>query len=79
MGDGHGATVGAESDAQAVDPDPGSADLLGEIGDSLLIAYGLAAKDGDPLTLALIGKALLHTGRRLARGMSPAEAGIPCH
>ncbi|MGH1592129.1 hypothetical protein ACRBEV_31770 [Methylobacterium phyllosphaerae] len=79
VSDGHGATAGAESDAQTFDSDPDPTELLGEIGDSLLVAYGLAAKDGDPLTLALLRKALLHTGRRLARGMSPAEAGIPCH
>jgi hypothetical protein len=54
-------------------------DLLGEISDSLLIAYRLAQQDGDALTVALIGKALMHTGRRLALGMSPAEAGILCH
>lgn len=54
-------------------------DLLGEISDSLLIAYRLARQDGDPLTVALIGKALMHTGRRLAAGMSPSDAGIACH
>ncbi|CAM2988619.1 hypothetical protein JHFBIEKO_3766 [Methylobacterium mesophilicum] len=54
-------------------------DLLGDISDSLLDAYQLAKHDGDPLTIALIEKVLFHVGRRLARGMSPAEAGIPCH
>ncbi|MGH1569952.1 hypothetical protein ACRAWG_03855 [Methylobacterium sp. P31] len=57
----------------------GAPDLLGEIVDSLLMAYGLARQEGDPLIVALIGKALLHTGRRLAEGMSPSEAGIACH
>ncbi|MHB2210239.1 hypothetical protein [Methylobacterium sp. CM6257] len=57
----------------------GVSDLLGEISDNLLVAYGLARQEGDPLIVALIGKALLQTGRRLAQGMSPSEAGIACH
>ncbi|MET0428681.1 MAG: hypothetical protein ABW026_09300 [Microvirga sp.] len=56
-----------------------SADLLGDISDNLLVAYHLAKHDGDPLTVALIEKVLFHVGRRLARGMSPADVGIPCH
>ncbi|MCJ2059266.1 hypothetical protein MKL09_22365 [Methylobacterium sp. J-048] len=56
-----------------------SSDLLGDISDNLLVAYHLAKHDGDPLTVALIEKVLFHVGRRLARGMSPADAGIPCH
>ncbi|SFL16407.1 hypothetical protein [Methylobacterium pseudosasicola] len=54
-------------------------DLLGDISDNLLVAYHLAKYDGDPLTVALIEKVLFHVGRRLARGMSPADVGIPCH
>lgn len=56
-----------------------SSDLLGDISDNLLVAYQLAKHDGDPLTVALIEKVLFHVGRRLARSMSPADAGIPCH
>ena len=41
--------------------------------------YYLVDQDGDPTTVTLIRQALLHTGRRLARGMSPAEAGLSCH
>ncbi|MCJ2095010.1 hypothetical protein MKK67_21265 [Methylobacterium sp. J-072] len=70
----------------AVDPEPqsvdihsDSADLLGDISDNLLVAYHLAQHDGDPMTVALIEKVLFHVGRRLARGMSPADAGIACH
>jgi hypothetical protein len=69
-------------EAVAVQPQTltnGVSDLLGEISDSLLVAYGLARQEGDPLIVALIGKALLQTGRRLAQGMSPSEAGIACH
>jgi hypothetical protein len=29
--------------------------------------------------VALLEQALLRTGRRLARGMSPADVGIACH
>ncbi|MCJ2122946.1 hypothetical protein [Methylobacterium sp. J-077] len=72
--------------AAAPAPEPLSAealsdasDLLGDISDNLLVAYHLAQHDGDPLTVALIEKVLFHVGRRLARGMSPADAGIPCH
>lgn len=69
--------LGAGGDGQAADA--GAADLLGEIGDTLIVAYRLAVQDGDPTTVTLIRQALLHTGRRLARGMSPAEAGLSCH
>ncbi|MEE7450605.1 hypothetical protein MRF4_23905 [Methylobacterium radiotolerans] len=72
-----GRDTGAERAIEVADAEP--TDLLGELGDALLVAYRLAAQDGDPATVALLGQALLHTGRRLARGMSPAEAGIACH
>lgn len=54
-------------------------DLLGEMGEGLIHAYRFAKQDGDPLTVALIEKALFHIGRRLARSMTPAETGIVCH
>ncbi|MGU3463999.1 hypothetical protein ACLBXO_04030 [Methylobacterium sp. C33D] len=79
----HGSTAvdardpGAASDAEAADAE--SSDLLGELGDALLAAYRLAEQDGDRLTVALLGQALLRTGRRLAHGMSPADVGIACH
>lgn len=74
----------AEDLSPASEPEPvefpiDSSDLLGDISDNLLVAYQLAKHDGDPLTVALIEKVLFHVGRRLARGMSPADAGIPCH
>ncbi|MEE7503216.1 hypothetical protein [Methylobacterium mesophilicum] len=81
----HGSTAvdardrGAASDAEAADADAESSDLLGDLGDTLLAAYRLAEQDGDPLTVALLGQALLRTGRRLAHGMSPADVGIACH
>ena len=56
-----------------------AADALGEMSDSLLLAYHFAKLDGDPTTVALIEKVLLHVGRRLARGLSPADVGIACH
>ncbi|MDP4021569.1 hypothetical protein Q8W71_02950 [Methylobacterium sp. NEAU 140] len=56
-----------------------SPELLDEIGDGLIHAYSFAKQDGDPLTITLIEKALFHVGRRLARGMTPAEAGLVCH
>ena len=60
-------------------PSSDALDLLGEIGEGLIHAYRFAKQDGDPLTVALIEKALFHIGRRLARGMTPAEAGLVCH
>ena len=69
----------AVSESLSVGEATDSADLLGDISDNLLVAYHLAKHDGDPLTVALIEKVLFHIGRRLARGMSPADAGIPCH
>ncbi len=67
------------SEPEPVESAIDSSDLLGDISDNLLVAYQLAKHDGDPLTVALIEKVLFHVGRRLARGMSPADAGIPCH
>ncbi|WCS23268.1 hypothetical protein LOK46_19095 [Methylobacterium sp. NMS14P] len=72
-----GPDSGAGRDAGIADAEP--TDRLGELGDALLAAYQLAEQDGDPLTVALLGQALLRTGRRLARGMSPADVGIACH
>lgn len=73
-GEGAGAT-----ERHAADATNDSTDLIGDISDNLLVAYHLAKHDGDPITVALIEKVLFHIGRRLARGMSPADAGIPCH
>lgn len=53
--------------------------LLGGIADGLIVAYGYAKADQDPLTLALIEQAMLHVGRRLARAIGPKEAGFICH
>ncbi|ACB25581.1 hypothetical protein [Methylobacterium radiotolerans] len=72
-----GRDTGTGRDADVADADP--TDRLGELGDALLAAYQLAEQDGDPLTVALLEQALLRTGRRLARGMSPADVGIACH
>ena len=54
-------------------------DLLAEISEGLIHAYGFAKRDGDTLTVTLIEKALFHVGQRLARGMSAADAGLVCH
>lgn len=72
-----GRDTGTGRDADVADAAP--TDQLGELGDALLAAYQLAEQDGDPLTVALLEHALLRTGRRLARGMSPADVGIACH
>lgn len=60
-------------------PPDDASDLLGEIGEGLIHAYRFAKQDGDPRTVLLIEKALFHVGCRLARGMTPAEAGLVCH
>lgn len=54
-------------------------DVLGEISDGLIHAYRFAKRDGDLLTVTLIEKALFHIGRRLASGLSAAEAGVIRH
>lgn len=54
-------------------------DLLGEISEGLIHAYGFAKRDGDILTVTLIEKALFHVGQRLARGLSAADVGMVCH
>lgn len=54
-------------------------DVLGEISEGLIHAYRFAKQDDDVLTVTLIEKALFHVGRRLARGMSVAEAGVVRH
>lgn len=74
-----GESAAAPVSTHGADAPHDPADLLGDISDSLLDAYQFAKHDGDPLTIALIEKVLFHVGRRLARGMTPAEAGIPCH
>ncbi len=67
----------AESRPERADAEPTA--TLSDLGDALLAAYRLAEQDGDALTVSLLGQALLRTGRRLARGMSPADVGIACH
>ena len=64
-----------------VEPEPPGdrQDALGEISDGLIHAYRFAKLDGDPLTVTLIEKVLFHVGRRLARGMSAADAGVIHH
>ena len=54
-------------------------DLLGGVADGLIVAYAYAKRDGDALTLALIEKAMIHVGRRLAHAVGPKEAGLVCH
>ena len=54
-------------------------DVLGGISDGLIYAYRFAKQDDDLLTVTLIEKALFHVGRRLARGMSAADAGLIHH
>ncbi|RUP21425.1 hypothetical protein [Methylobacterium sp.] len=75
LADGRDTDTGRDADVADAAP----TDRLGELGDALLAAYQLAEQDGDPLTVALLEQALLRTGRRLARGMSPADVGIACH
>lgn len=53
--------------------------LLEGIADGLIVAYEYAKLDNDPLTLALIEKAMLHVGRRLAQAIGPKQAGLACH
>ncbi|PNA29409.1 hypothetical protein, partial [Pseudomonas sp. MPR-AND1A] len=72
LADGRDTDTGRDADVADAAP----TDRLGELGDALLAAYQLAEQDGDPLTVALLEQALLRTGRRLARGMSPADVGI---
>ena len=66
---------------EQAEPEPGgeSLDVLGEISEGLIHAYRFAKLDGDGPTMTMIEKALFHVGRRLARGMSTADAGIVCH
>lgn len=75
LADGRDTDTGRDADVADAAP----TDRLGELGDALLAAYQLAEQDGDPLTVALLEQALLRTGRRLARGMSPDDVGIACH
>lgn len=53
--------------------------LLEGVADGLIVAYEYAKLDNDPLTLALIEKAMLHVGRRLAQAIGPKQAGLACH
>lgn len=66
---------------ERTEPEPAgeALDILGEISEGLIHAYRFAKHDGDGPTMTLIEKALFHVGRRIARGMSTADAGVVCH
>lgn len=66
---------------EQIEPEPRGArqDVLGEISEGLIHAYRFAKHDGDMLMVTLIEKALFQVGRRLARGLSVAEAGVVSH
>ena len=65
--------------AEAVDPAREIVGLLEGIADGLIVAHEYAKLDDDAPTLALIEKAMLHVGRRLARAIGPKQAGVACH
>ena len=71
----------AEGTPECGEPGPSCEpqDFLGEISEGLIHAHRFAKHDGDALTVTLIEKALFHIGRRLARGLSIADAGLVCH
>ena len=74
------ATPVAEAPApEAIDPAAERVSLLEGIADGLIVAHVYAKLDDDAATLALIEKAMLHVGRRLARAIGPKTAGIACH
>ena len=62
-----------------VDPASELVGLLEGIADGLIVAHEYAKLDADAPTLALIEKAMLHVGRRLARAIGPKQAGVACH
>ncbi|WP_156375724.1 hypothetical protein [Methylobacterium sp. Leaf125] len=47
--------------------------------EGLLKVYELAEEDGEPVTRALVGNALLHVGRRVAAAVSPQALKVVLH
>ena len=64
---------------QLADAASATVSLLEGIADGLIVAYEYAKLDNDPPTLALIERAMLHVGRRLAQAVGPKQAGLARH